>query len=144
MSNIRLGTGRGFRYVYSQKLPSVVRAFGPGNNPRSRVCRGMFDPSLSRESHRRDGMGHLKSTELPESLVHPAGYDREPRRSGGRAWVWILGVVVVLGFTYWYFHSARGGAAVAALGGAAGGHGGGPGEFNPDQIVPVVVSTATR
>src|ERR1700722_15149743 len=93
MSNIRLGTGRGFRYVYSQKLPSVVRAFGPGNNPRSRVCRGMFDPSLSRESHRRDGMGHLKSTELPESLVHPAGYDREPRRSGGRAWVWVLGGV---------------------------------------------------
>ena len=90
-------------------------------------------------------MGHLKSTELPESLVQPAGFDREPRRSGGRAWIWILGVVVVLGFTYWYFHSARGGAAVAALGGAAGGHGGpGDGGFNPDQIVPVVVSTATR
>ena len=43
-------------------------------------------------------MGHLKSTELPESLVHPAGFDREPRRSGGRAWVWILSIVVVLGF----------------------------------------------
>jgi membrane fusion protein, multidrug efflux system len=90
-------------------------------------------------------MGHLKSTELPESLVHPAGFDREPRGSGGRAWIWILGVVVVLGLTYWYFHSERGGAAVAALGGAAGGHGGqGEGGFNPDQIVPVVVSTATR
>ncbi len=89
-------------------------------------------------------MGHLKSTELPESLVRPAGYDREPRRSGGRAWIWILGVVVVLGLTYWYFHSEKGSAAVAALGGAAGGHGGGPGEFNPDQVVPVVVSTATR
>jgi membrane fusion protein, multidrug efflux system len=90
-------------------------------------------------------MGHLKSTELPESLVHPAGFDREPRGSGGRAWIWILGVVVVLGLTYWYFHSARGSAAVAALGGAAGGHGGpGEGGFNPDQIVPVVVSTATR
>jgi multidrug efflux system membrane fusion protein len=88
-------------------------------------------------------MGHLKSTELPESLVHPAGFDREPRRSGGRAWIWMLGVVVVLGFTYWYFHSARGNAAVQALGVAAGGHGG-PGEFDPDQIVPVVVSTATR
>jgi multidrug efflux system membrane fusion protein len=89
-------------------------------------------------------MGHLKSTELPESLVHPADYDREPRRSGGRAWIWILGVVVVVGLTYWYFHSEKGSAAVAALGGSAGGHGGGPGEFNPDQIVPVVVSTATR
>jgi membrane fusion protein, multidrug efflux system len=89
-------------------------------------------------------MGHLKSTELPESLVHPADFDREPRRSGGRAWIWILGVVVVLGLTYWYFHSAKGSAAVQALGGAAGGHGGGPGEFDPDQIVPVVVSTATR
>jgi membrane fusion protein, multidrug efflux system len=89
-------------------------------------------------------MGHLKSTELPESLVRPAGYDREPRRSGGRAWIWILGVVVVLGLTYWYFHSEKGSAAVAALGGAAGGHGGVPGEFNPDQVVPVVVSTATR
>jgi membrane fusion protein, multidrug efflux system len=88
-------------------------------------------------------MGHLKSTELPESLVHPADFGREPRRSGGRAWIWILGVVVVLGLTYWYFHSERGSAAVAALGGSAGGHGG-PGEFNPDQIVPVVVSTATR
>jgi multidrug efflux system membrane fusion protein len=89
-------------------------------------------------------MGHLKSTELPESLVHPADFDREPRRSGGRAWIWILGVVVVLGLTYWYFHSEKGGAAVAALGGAAGGHRpGGPGEgYNPDQIVPVVVSTA--
>jgi len=89
-------------------------------------------------------MGHLKSTELPESLVRPAGYDFEPRRSGGRAWVWILGVFVVLGLTYWYFHSEKGSAAVAALGGAAGGHGR-PGEgYNPDQIVPVVVSTATR
>jgi multidrug efflux system membrane fusion protein len=88
-------------------------------------------------------MGHLKSTELPESLVHPADFDREPRRSGGRAWIWILGVVVALGLTYWYFHSARGSAAVAALGGGAGEHRG-PGEFNPDQIVPVVVSTATR
>jgi membrane fusion protein, multidrug efflux system len=92
-------------------------------------------------------MGHLKSTELPESLVHPADFDREPRHSGGRAWIWILGVVVVLGLTYWYFHSEKGGAAVAALGGATGGHGGpgGPGGgYNPDQIVPVVVSTATR
>ena len=91
-------------------------------------------------------MGHLKTTELPESLVHPADYDRGPRRSGGRAWIWILGVVVVLGLTYWYFHSAGGRGAVEALGGAAGGHRGGPGggEFNPDQVVPVVVSTATR
>lgn len=92
-------------------------------------------------------MGHLKSTELPESLVHPAGYDREPRRSGGRAWIWILGIVIVLVGTYWYFHSSGGRGSVEALGGAAGGHGGGggrPGEFNPDQIVPVVVSTATR
>jgi len=92
-------------------------------------------------------MGHLKSTELPESLVHPAGFDREPPRSGGRAWVWILGVVVVLGLTYWYFHSEGGRGAVEALGGAAGGHsrpGQGGNEFNPDQIVPVVVSTATR
>jgi multidrug efflux system membrane fusion protein len=92
-------------------------------------------------------MGHLKSTELPESLVHPADFDREPRQSGGRAWIWILALVVVLGATYWYFHSEKGGAAVAALGGAAGGHGGrpgGPGEGNPDQVVPVVVSTATR
>jgi membrane fusion protein, multidrug efflux system len=90
-------------------------------------------------------MGHLKSTELPESLVHPADFDREPRHSGGRAWIWILGVVVVLGLTYWYFHSEKGGAAVAALGGAAGGHGRpGEGGFNPDQVVPVVVSTATR
>ena len=90
-------------------------------------------------------MGHLKSTELPESLVHPADFDREPRRSGGRAWIWILGVVVVLGLTYWYFHSEKGGAAVAALGGAAGGHGRpGEGGYNPDQVVPVVVSTATR
>jgi membrane fusion protein, multidrug efflux system len=89
-------------------------------------------------------MGHLKSTELPESLVHPAGYDREPRRSGGRAWVWILSIVVVLGFTYWYFHSSNGRGAVEALGGAAGGGHGRPGENNPDQIVPVVVSTATR
>jgi membrane fusion protein, multidrug efflux system len=92
-------------------------------------------------------MGHLKSTELPESLVHPADFDREPPRSGGRAWVWILGVVVVLGLTYWYFHSEGGRGAVEALGGAAGGHsrpGQGGNEFNPDQIVPVVVSTATR
>jgi multidrug efflux system membrane fusion protein len=89
-------------------------------------------------------MGHLKSTELPESLVHPAGFDREPRRSGGRAWIWILGVIVVLAGTYWYFHSAGGRGAVEALGGAAGGHGGRPGENNPDQIIPVVVSTATR
>ena len=92
-------------------------------------------------------MGHLKSTELPESLVHPAGFDREPPRSGGRAWIWILGVVVVLSLTYWYFHSAGGRGAVEALGGAAGGHprpGQGGNEFNPDQIVPVVVSTATR
>jgi len=90
-------------------------------------------------------MGHLKSTQLPESLVHPAGFDREPRRSGGRAWIWILGVIVVLGATYWYFHSSGGRGAVEALGGAAGGHGGRPGDGNnPDQIVPVVVSTATR
>jgi multidrug efflux system membrane fusion protein len=90
-------------------------------------------------------MGHLKSTELPESLVHPAGYDREPPRSGGRAWIWILGIVFVLAGTYWYFHSEKGGAAVAALGGAAGGHGRpGEGGFNPDQVVPVIVSTATR
>ena len=86
-------------------------------------------------------MGHLKSTELPESLVHPADFDREPRRSGGRAWIWILAVVVLLGGTYWYFHSEKGGAAVAA----GGGHGRpGEGGFNPDQVVPVVVSTATR
>ena len=51
-----------------------------------------------------------------------------------RAWVHIL-----------VFPQRRGGAAVAALGGAAGGHGGpGEGGYNPDQIVPVVVSTATR
>ena len=89
-------------------------------------------------------MGHLKSTELPESLVHPAGFDREPRRSGGRAWIWILGVVIILAGTYWYFHSGGGRGAVEALGGAPGGHGGRPGENNPDQIVPVVVSTAMR
>jgi|SRR5579872_118108 len=89
-------------------------------------------------------MGHLKSTELPESLVHPANFDREPQKSGGRAWIWILGVVLVLGLTYWYFHSEKGGSAVAALGGSAGGHGGHGNGFNPDQIVPVVVSTATR
>lgn len=88
-------------------------------------------------------MGHLKSTELPESFVHPAGFDREPRGSGGRAWIWILGVIVVIGFAYWYFHSGSGRGAVEALGGAAGGHGQRPGE-NPDQVVPVVVSTATR
>jgi multidrug efflux system membrane fusion protein len=89
-------------------------------------------------------MGHLKSTGLPDSYVQPTDYDPEPRHSGGRAWIWILGVVVVLGLTYWYFHSAGGKGAVEALGGAAGGHGGRPGENNPDQIIPVVVSTATR
>jgi multidrug efflux system membrane fusion protein len=89
-------------------------------------------------------MGHLKSTGLPDSYVQPTDYDPEPRHSGGRAWIWILGVVVVLGLTYWYFHSAGGKGAVEALGGAAGGHGGRPGENNPDQIIPVVVSIATR
>src|SRR6202012_5907035 len=90
-------------------------------------------------------MGHMKATELPESYVHPADFDREPRRSGGRAWIWILGVVVVLAGTYWYFHSSGGGGAVEGLGGAGGGGHGRPGEGkanNPDQIVPVVVSTA--
>ena len=47
--NIRLGTGRGFRYAYSERLPTVVRTpFGAGQQTREDfVCRGSSTPRLA-------------------------------------------------------------------------------------------------
>jgi multidrug efflux system membrane fusion protein len=89
-------------------------------------------------------MGHLKSTELPEPYAHPADFE-QPRRSRSRWGLWVIGLVVVLGLTYWYFHSGKNGSdsqGVAGRGPAGHGQGGPDGDQN--QIVPVVVATASK
>jgi membrane fusion protein, multidrug efflux system len=90
-------------------------------------------------------MGHLKSTELPEPYAHPADYEQRPQ-SKSRWGLWIVGIVVVLGLTYWYFHSGKNRSESHGVAGR--GPGGGRGQGGPggdqDQIVPVVVATATR
>ena len=87
-------------------------------------------------------MGHLKSTELPESYARPADFE-QPRQSKSRWGIWLFGIVIVLGLTYWYFHSGKNGADAQAVAGRGpgGGHGG-PNDL--DQIIPVVVATATK
>jgi multidrug efflux system membrane fusion protein len=84
-------------------------------------------------------MGHLKSTELPEPYTHAADSGRAPD-VGGRRWLWIVALVVVVALGLWYIRS-KGSTEAQSPAGSPGGPQQGPGG---PQIVPVVVATAHR
>jgi multidrug efflux system membrane fusion protein len=84
-------------------------------------------------------MGHLKSTELPEPYTHAADSGRAPE-AGGRRWLWVVALVVVVALGLWYFRSKDSTEAQSPAG-SPGGPQQGPGA---PQIVPVVVATAHR
>jgi multidrug efflux system membrane fusion protein len=82
-------------------------------------------------------MGHSKSTELPEPYTHAADSGRAPE-AGGRRWLWVVALVVVVALGLWYFRSKDSTEAQSPAG-APGGPQQGPGV---PQVVPVVVATA--
>src|SRR5215813_5636051 len=93
-------------------------------------------------------MGHLKSAELRERGVPQDDFGpRAGEGSGGKWWIWVILLAVLVGGGYWYFHGKGTEAQNSEAGGAAKGggqgKGGGRGQFGP-LIVPVVVATATK
>jgi membrane fusion protein, multidrug efflux system len=92
-------------------------------------------------------MGHLKSTELPEPYGREAGSGRRTPETKSHGWLWIIGLVIVIGLGVWYFRSSKDNAEAQAPGGTPGGAGktgrqgqGGGAGFT----VPVVVATTQR
>jgi len=94
---------------------------------------------LAVATHRREGMGHLKSTELPEPYTQAADSGRTTE-SGGRRWLWIVALLIVGVLGLWYLRSKESTQAQ----GAGGTPGASQGPGAADQVVPVVVATARR
>ena len=70
-------------------------------------------------------MGHLKSTELPEPYTHAADSGRAPE-AGGRRWLWVVALVVVVALGLWYFRSKDSTEAQSAAGSPGGPRGATP------------------
>jgi len=93
----------------------------------------------------REGMGHLKSTELPGALQGARGFrDGLLLQPRNRRWLWIVALVVLIALGIWYSKSkdsaeAQGPGGRCFRGERRPGAGGEPG-----NRFPVVVATAQR
>jgi len=91
-------------------------------------------------------MGHLNSTDLPETRYGHSGSEPEVRQGKGHAWLWILALAVIVAVGFWYFRDSKGSTEAQSPGapgaGGAGGRGGRQGMAG--FSVPVVVATALK